>query len=196
MKASPAGAGPVTAVTGAPTPEISADADADLDLRSTGLSLLRVDKSSSFSSAFCQTSDGFPLVTVNSNSTRAVASTRTLTVAGRRTTRPVRALRGPERESRLARQRSDLSERAARTAGRALRGPRTGSTGRKRPPVGRPGTPARTRDDHREDRPDACGAVRGGRRRPAVLYLTFVRTTQERLTLSNSGSTAVARWLL
>jgi len=33
------------------------------------------------------------------------------------------------------------------------------------------------RDDHREDRPD--DAVRCGRRRSAVLYLTFVRTTQE-----------------
>jgi hypothetical protein len=165
-------------------------------VRSSSFSLHAVLKSSSSNSGISLVSDGFPLVTVNSNSTRAVASTRTLTYAGRRTARPVRALRGPERERRAARQRSDLSERAARTAGRALRGPRTGSTGRKRPLVGRPGTPARTRDDHREDRPDACGAVRGGRRRPAVLYLTFVRTTQERLTLSNSGSTAVARWSL
>jgi hypothetical protein len=195
VKASPAGAGPVTAVTGAPTPE-NPDADADLDLRSTGLSLLRVDKSSSFSSAFYQFPDCFPLVTVTVTLEGPARRTCFLTHAGRRTARPVRALRGPERERRAARQRSDLSERAARTAGRALRGPRTGSTGRKRPLAGRPGTPARTRDDHREDRPDACGAVRGGRRRPAVLYLTFVRTTQERLTLSNSGSTAVARWSL
>jgi hypothetical protein len=191
MNRSPAGAGQRNPGVGAPeNPDW---------LRTTRplrcSTLLRVHKSSSFSDGFYQYPDGFPLVTVTVTLEGPTRCTCFLTVAGRRTARPVRASRGPERERRAARQPRPLGA-AARNAGRAPRGPRTGSTSRKRPPAGRAGTPARTRDDHREDRPDDRGAVRGGRRRPAALHLTFVRTTQERLTLSNSGSTAVARWEL
>jgi hypothetical protein len=90
-----------------------------------------------------------------------------------------------------------------------FRSEQPGPVGGRQPPSAR-GRPAgsgglpptrkgdRQRDDHREDRPDAAAAVRGGRRRSAVLHLTFVRTTQERRKPGSTGfpvaPDVVARW--
>ena len=102
-------------------------------------------------------------------------------------TGPVRSLRGRQREISTARQRSRA---AASSPDRSPSAPRR-SHGIDQPaaaPCGPTRKGDRTRDDHREDRPDDGGAVR--LRRSAVLYLTFVRTTQEPLYSAIPGDTA------
>ena len=93
-------------------------------------------------------------------------------------TGPVRSLRGRQREISTARQRSraaasspDRSPSAPRRSHR-LDQPSEGLAPSQR-------KPGRTRDDLREDRPDAAVAVRGCLRRSAVLHLSTVRTTQQ-----------------
>jgi hypothetical protein len=101
-------------------------------------------------------------------------------------TGPVRSLRGRQREASTARQRS----RAAASSPERSAGANRRSHEVDQPeaaPCGPTRKGDRTRDDHREDRPD--DAVRCGRRRSAVLYLTFVRTTQENRYAAIPGDT-------
>ena len=150
------------------------------------------DKTRGRESRFSPGADTSPLVTVNSTSSRTPPSTGSLTgSADRRTTRPVRSVRGRQREASTARQRS----RAAASSPERSAGANRRSHEVDQPeaaPCGPTRKGDRTRDDHREDRPDDGGAV-PSRRRSAALHLTFVRTTQEPLYTVVSGDNTEAR---
>ena len=105
-------------------------------------------------------------------------------------TGPVRSLRGRQREVSTARQRSRAAASSPDRSAGANRRPH-GTDQPEAAPCGPTRKGDRTRDDHREDRPDDGGAVRCWRR-SAALHLTFVRTTQERPTLRRTGRTAPA----
>ena len=115
------------------------------------------DKTRGSESCFSPGSDTSPLVTVNSTSSRTPSSTGFLTgIADRRTTRPVLDLRGRQREISTARQRS----RAAASSPDRPAGANRRPHGIDRPaatPCGSTRKGDRTRDDHREDRPDGGG---------------------------------------
>jgi len=105
--------------------------------------------------------------------------------------RPVRSLRGRERAISTARQRSRAAASSPERSAGANR--RANEIDRPSDPLaGSQRKPGRTRDDHREDRPD--DAVRCGRRRSAALHLTFVGTTQESRYSAVYGNTAVTGW--
>ena len=178
MNESPAGAGRRDPVLPAPKSNPWQRTNPEGSRRST---LLRVDKSHRLASAFSLHLDTSPS-RVNSTSSRASPSTRSLSYSADRR-RP-----GPSGFSEVGSGRPRPPGSAAtfrsEQPGPRRRRQRRRARGR---PAGSGGLPPtrkadRTRDDHREDRPDGCGAVRCGWRRSAVLHLTFVRTTQERPT--------------
>ena len=106
-------------------------------------------------------------------------------------TGPVRSVRGRQREASTARQRS----RAAASSPERSAGANRRSHEVDQPeaaPCGPTRKGDRTRDDLREDRPDAGGAV-PSLRRSAALYLTFVRTTQETRYTAVSGDNTEPR---
>lgn len=192
MNGSPAGAGPRNSGTNIPE---TLTADADPAERSRGSTLLRVDKTSSFSSGISLQSDTCPLLecyTLDGPVRQLFCLTRP---AGRRTI-PHSPPQGPERERWLARQPARPLRRQAGSPERAaganrgahqLDQPEAAPCGptRNAGPQAPPATAGRASD--------IAVAVRCGPRRPAGLYLTFVRTTQERPTLPSTASTPL-RW--
>ena len=146
----------------------------------------RVDKSSRLRSVFSLLSDSFPLATV----------TITASVT-RRLTRPLRVLTQDRASSAVSISEQPVPPAVRCGTAEAERAKRARTAiGRKRPPChGGPTRPALDRRESGAPGPDVP-APAPPRRRSRSLHLTFVRTTQERPTLADTGDTAVARWLL